>query len=199
MRTSKRNELISEPGWDGVWAIYSACNFRRSVILPITLSTLALIASIYSGKTAVIFIKYISNAILLIAPAVLGFTLSGYALMMGLSNSNFIQRLARYKEDGKNYSMFQSLNATFAVVLLMAFITTITGIGVELLLNASIEFPSQFVDYCEIYNWACLYFIMFLLFYTINAIKDVVINIFSFGQYVQACIDSEIDIDDMNN
>ena len=26
---------------------------------------------------------------------------------------------------------------------------------------------------------------MFLMYYTINAIKDVVINIFNFGQYVQ--------------
>ena len=30
-----------------------------------------------------------------------------------------------------------------------------------------------------------VFVLMFLMYYTINAIKDVVINIFNFGQYVQ--------------
>lgn len=65
----------------------------------------------------------------------------------------------------------------------------------DLFLKANIPSPKFLMKYCEIYNWICFYVLLFFLFYTINAIKDVVINIFNFGQYVQACIDSEAEID----
>lgn len=195
MRGSKDNKIISAPGWNAVWAIYSVDNFWRSILLPILLSAFVLAICIYSDKHSIVFIEYVSSATLMIGPAILGFTLSGYALMMGLSSSEFIQGLAHYKEEGKSYSMFQSLNATFAVVLFMAFITTIMGVCADLFLKANISSPKFLMKYSEFYNWICFYVLLFFLFYTINAIKDVVINIFNFGQYVQACIDSETEID----
>lgn len=185
-----------QPGWSTVCYIYSVENLKKSIRIPLWLSIIVLIISlVYSDNSSICYIGYVSDIILMVVPSILGFTLSGYALMMGLSNSEFIKGLARYKENGKNYSMFQSLNATFAVVLFISFVTTIVGICANLILkiNIIVAIPNII---CQIYNWFCYFVLVFLLFYAINSIKDIVINIFNFGQYVQVYINSESGDDD---
>lgn len=154
-------KTIYDPGWGVVWRIYSKENLKKSIWLPLILTVVSFAVCFFSKKNPLGLIEYVGSTILSVGPNMLGFTLSGYALMMGLSNSEFIQGLINFREEGKEYSLFQSLNTVFAVVLGMMFLTT------------------------DMYNWICLFILMFLMYYTINAIKDIVINIFNFGQYVQ--------------
>ena len=93
--------------------------------------------------------------------------------------------MINFKEEGKDYSLFQSLNTIFAVVLGMMFLTTIVGAFACIVVKAEISLPEAWSSFINAYNWVCLFVLMFLMYYTINAIKDVVINIFNFGQYVQ--------------
>ena len=139
----------------------------------------------FSKKNPLGLIEYVGSTILSVGPNMLGFTLSGYALMMGLSNSEFIQGLINFREEGKEYSLFQSLNTVFAVVLGMMFLTTLVGAFTCIIIKAEISLPKDLDDLTDMYNWICLFILMFLMYYTINAIKDIVINIFNFGQYVQ--------------
>lgn len=185
------NDKLISPGWPAVWFIYSLDNLWRSVLIPFVLTFLSLIVCFFSDKSPIVLLTYISDVIVSVCPSILGFTLSGYALMMGLSDSAFIKGLMRYKEEGKPHSMFQSLNSTFAIVLGVAFITTIVGVVAGIIIKADINLPNSLLCYSNIYNWLCLSFLFFLLFYTINSIKDIVVNIFNFGQYVQACSESE--------
>lgn len=139
----------------------------------------------YVEASEIDLIEYVASTILSVGPNMLGFTLSGYALMMGLSNSEFVRGLINFKEEGKDYSLFQSLNTIFAVVLGMMFLTTIVGAFACIVVKAEISLPEAWSSFINAYNWVCLFVLMFLMYYTINAIKDVVINIFNFGQYVQ--------------
>ena len=100
-------------------------------------------------------------------------------------NDGFVRGLINFKEEGKDYSLFQSLNTIFAVVLGMMFLTTIVGAFACIVVKAEISLPEAWSSFINAYNWVCLFVLMFLMYYTINAIKDVVINIFNFGQYVQ--------------
>lgn len=185
------NDKLISPGWKAVWLIYSLDNLWRSTWIPLVLTILSLAVCFYSDKSPILPLTYISDVIVSVCPSILGFTLSGYALMMGLSNSTFIKGLMRYREEGKDYSLFQSLNSTFAIVLGVAFITTIVGIIAGITIEADINLPNSLLIYSDIYNWLCLSLLFFLLFYTVNSIKDIVVNIFNFGQYVQACTDTE--------
>lgn len=187
----KDDSELFNPGWSSVWAIYSRNNLLRSIWLPGILGLISLTTCLFSDKLSIELIEYISNIITSVGPSILGFTLSGYALMMGLSNSEFIQGLIRYKEQGKKYSLFQSLNSTFAIVLGSMFVTTIIGVLAGLISKAQIEPLPFFEPISEAYNWFCLFIMVFLLFYTINSIKDIVINIFNFGQYVQIYVDND--------
>lgn len=189
-------KTIYDPGWKVVWRIYSKENLKKSVCLPLILTVVTFVICFISEKSPLYFIEYVASTILSVGPNMLGFTLSGYALMMGLSNSEFIQGLINFKEKGKEYSLFQSLNAVFAVVLGMMFLTTIVGAFVSVILKAKISLPYELNGFTDTYNWFSLFLLMFLMFYTINAIKDIVINIFNFGQYVQLYAESSNEEDE---
>ena len=178
-------KTIYYPGWGVVWKIYSRENLKKSIWLPLVLTVVSFAICFFSGKASLDLIEYVASTILSVGPNMLGFTLSGYALMMGLSNSEFVRGLINFKEEGKDYSLFQSLNTIFAVVLGMMFLTTIVGAFACIVVKAEISLPEAWSSFINAYNWVCLFVLMFLMYYTINAIKDVVINIFNFGQYVQ--------------
>lgn len=178
-------KTVYDPGWSVVWKIYSKENLKKSIWFPLVLTIVSFTICLLSGKAPFGLIEFVSSIILSVGPNMLGFTLSGYALLMGLSNSKFIQGLINFKEEEKEYSLFQSLNTIFAVVLGMMFLTTIVGAFTSVIVKAEITLPEGLVSFTEIYNWICLFLLMFLMYYTINAIKDIVINIFNFGQYVQ--------------
>lgn len=184
-------KTIYDPGWGVVWKIYSKENLRKSLYLPLILTIVSFVVCIFSEKSSLSLIEYVASTILSVGPNMLGFTLSGYALMMGLSNSDFIQGLINFKEEGKEYSLFQSLNTVFAVVLGMMFLTTLVGAFTCVVVKAEISLPERWVDFTNAYNWFSLFVLIFLMYYTINAIKDIVINIFNFGQYVQVYADNQ--------
>lgn len=181
-------KTIYDPGWPTVWRIYSRENLCKSIVLPLFLTSVATIVCLFSEKSSIKLLGYISGIILSIVPSMLGFTLSGYALMMGLSNSEFIQSLIDFKEEGKEHSLFQSLNSVFAIVLGGMFITTLVGAFVGIIVNAEIVMPACLDRLTVYYNWSWVFILYFLMFYIINAIKDIVINIFNFGQFVQVYV-----------
>ena len=102
-------KTIYSPGWGVVWKIYSRENLKKSIWLPLVLTVVSFAICFFSGKASLDLIEYVASTILSVGPNMLGFTLSGYALMMGLSNSEFVRGLINFKEEGKDYSLFQSL------------------------------------------------------------------------------------------
>lgn len=102
-------KTIYYPGWGVVWKIYSRENLKKSIWLPLVLTVVSFAICFFSGKASLDLIEYVASTILSVGPNMLGFTLSGYALMMGLSNSEFVRGLINFKEEGKDYSLFQSL------------------------------------------------------------------------------------------
>lgn len=190
-------KTVYDPGWGVVWKIYSKENLKRSIWLPLILTVISFVVCFFSGKDPFDLIGFVGSTILSVGPNMLGFTLSGYALMMGLSSSEFIQGLINFKEEGKEYSLFQSLNTVFAVVLGMMFLTTLVGALACVVIEAGVALPKEWDSFVDTCNWACLSVLMFLMYYTINAIKDIVINIFNFGQYVQVYAE-KLDDDEQN-
>lgn len=186
-------KTIYDPGWKTVWRIYSCDNLFKSIVIPLCLAIVACIVCSFSELPSIKLLEHVSGIILSIGPSMLGFTLSGYALMMGLSNSQFIQQLIKFKEEGKEHSQFQALNAVFAVVLGGMFVTTLAGAFVGIIVNAQIAMPYCLNIITVYYNWLWLFILYFLVFYIINAIKDIVMNIFSFGQFIQIFVESNTD------
>ncbi len=182
-------ELYHKPGWKSVWRIYSRANLKKSITIPLTVSTCLIVICAFSEKDYFSMLKYVSETVISIGPNILGFTLSGYALMMGMSSSEFIKGLIKHKPAGKAYSLYQLLNSTFAVVLFLMFITILQGIIVGFIVELNLNFPFKSDILLCIYNGFWLWLLLFFITYMITSIKDIVMNIFNFGQYVQVYVD----------
>lgn len=172
---------ITSPGWGAVFKCYTIQNLRRSVAWPLIVALIVVVCSMSSTVSPTVLIDTVTTISLSIAPTVLGFTLAGYALMMGMSGSKVMQPIM----DGEKPSLFQKLNSTFAIVLGASFITTLFCVFVQVGMN--------FVSHLSTLNYnlkICikaftLFWLVFLLIYTIFSIKDITINIFNFGQFAQ--------------
>jgi len=173
-------------GWYAVWRIYSAKNLRQSLYAPFALTAgCFIICAFFTGKDSFELLSFIAGLIVTIVPGILGFTLTGYALLMGFCNSDILNGLKKHKPQGREHSMFQILNSTFAVVLYVLFFTTLLGSFVSIIIKAEIPMCPYIIQYAECYNYLWFFVLVLALFYAINSIKDIVINIFNFGQYVQ--------------
>jgi len=173
---------IKAPGWNAVKLIYPKENYR-SLIIPVILSAVFTICS--DQNNTLELIKWTCGQITSILPSILGFTLTGYALIIGLSSSDLIRSLAVKKEDNEP-SMYQVLNATFAHVLVVLSMSITAGVLIGYLakLNCTILFLVR--DYVDCINATILFILLTLVFYSLLSVKDIVINVFNFGQYAQA-------------
>ena len=170
-----------------MWRCYTRHNFLRSVQLPsilaIAITVTCLTTSIPLGAVA----RTLMSLSLTIAPTVMGFTLAGYALIISQSNSQYMQAVMN---DDDTVSMFQKLNATFAVVLGMSFLTTLAAAIIKIVM----EYSSLYVQLkdCPLICGKALVtcVLAFLLLYTVMAVMDITINIFNYGQFVQAYHDN---------
>ena len=153
-------------------------------------NTLIRNGAVYIGISPTVLIDAVTTISLTIAPTVLGFTLAGYALMMGMSGSKVMQPIMDGEEKP---TLFQKLNSTFAIVLGASFITTLVCVFIKIGIS--------FVGHLSVLNYnlkICikaftLLTLVFLLIYTIFSIKDITINIFNFGQFAQTYHDSHAD------
>lgn len=178
---------MTTPGWAGVWRCYTRHNLLKSVLLPAILALAVMATCLATSVPLSSVIRTLLSLSLTVAPTVMGFTLAGYALIISQSNSQYMQAVMN---DDDSVSMFQKLNATFAVVLGMSFFTTLVAVIIKIVLEYS-SLYMQLNDCLLVCGKALVTFVLtFLLLYTVIAVMDITINIFNYGQFVQAYHDN---------
>lgn len=178
---------MTTPGWTGVWRCYTRHNLLRSVLWPAVLALAVMTTCLTASVPFSSVIRTLLSLSLTVAPTVMGFTLAGYALIISQSNSQYMQAVMNNDD---SVSMFQKLNATFAVVLGMSFFTTLVAVIVKLVM----EYSSLYLRLHScllVFGKALVTFALtFLLLYTVMAVRDITINIFNYGQFVQTYHDN---------
>ena len=183
---------MSNFGWETVFKLYTRKKFWEPSKRPLTCTLVVLPVFIFSTQTSLFFISEITNLIITIIPNVLGFLLGGYALLMGFSGSNIVETMSKSKDNKP--TLYQKQNTVFAVALFALFIGLVAGLIVELILKAQIIVPLPYADYLPIeqFNYGILSLLCYILFYAVFAIKDMVINVFNFGQLIHLKIKGKI-------
>lgn len=92
-------------GWKIVWEIYPFCNLCKGCIKPIILTALTLIPLLFSKKTPFEHIEIVSTLITSAFPSIIGFVLTGYALIIGFSSSEIISYLAKDRNEKKIFTI----------------------------------------------------------------------------------------------
>lgn len=167
-------------GWKIAWEIYPFCNLRNGCIKPIILTALTLMSLLFSEKSPFEHIEIVSMLITSAFPSIIGFVLTGYALIIGFSSSEIISYLAKDRRE-KKYSLFQVVNSTFAIVMGVIIGTFLYGTFCQFIQKAQV--PFLFSKGSDCFNYLVLCSLLFFLYYSICSLLDIVINIFNFGQF----------------
>ena len=138
----------------------------------------------YSEADALSLMQKVSDFITSGFPSIIGFVLTGYALLIGFSGTELFGGMARSSVDNKDHTYFQLVNSIFAVVLGIVVLTYIVGCVVGLVISMEIEWPVSKGYKC--FNNIVLFAFLFLFYYSIFALVDIIVNIFNIGQYANA-------------
>lgn len=170
-------------GFKGLFSIYPKMNLLKSATIPFFID-IVLIITIIKFKTDIYnLIVFIAGIITSVIPNVLGFILTGYAVIISVTETKYLKIMVK-RTQGEKISLYQIVNSTFAFVLLSLSVTLIVGIIINIIVNAKLVAIDLFANcLCRI-NILCLFVLIFLLLYSLFAILDVIINIFDFGQFI---------------
>jgi len=176
---SKKNQM----GFSGLMSIYPLKNLVKSTIFPILIDIcLIFIVRIFDIDTYKLIV-FISETITSVIPNVLGFILTGYAVIISVTESKYLKIMVKTLPN-KNITLYQTVNSTFAFVLMVLCATFIFGFLSNFILKANLEIVDCLSNCLYKINLSILFLLIFLFLYSIFAIKDVVFNIFNFGQFI---------------
>lgn len=149
----------------------------KDILIALTFSIFTIIPiCMLSITPSIELLDTVVSLILNIIPAILGFVLSGYALLIGFGNFNFI---AKQKKAGQ-ITLYQKISSVFTVSLLFQMILLILGIIFRFAMDASLSIDN--LKLVSVINYSSIFFLLSFLFYVILLVKDLVIVIFNYSQ-----------------
>ncbi|OHD09594.1 MAG: hypothetical protein A2Y41_04725 [Spirochaetes bacterium GWB1_36_13] len=175
------NQQISDnrkTGFKGIVFNYPTKKLKKSKILYLSLFLsliFAILSFFYCTNLYDIFIDF-NNLIISIFPNLLGFTLGGYALIIGFGNKELLKKFTIKSSKSPN-SLFQKINSVFAYAIIIQVITL--GSSIIIFLINKIKIKSDFHQYVNSFG---LFLVSFFTTYSLLLLYKMVINVFDFGQ-----------------
>ena len=173
------NKKVKNFGFGVILKNYSIKSFLKGAIIPLILSIIIERLFMVKQSIDVVLLEDTVDLILGIVPNLLGFVLSGYALLIGFK---IFDDVAKRQKDKNGPTLYQKLNAIFSVGLIMQVFILVFAFTLKLILKAEINCPFENYCVCNLINSITFFFLVFGTLYTIIMIKDLVVNIFNFSQ-----------------
>lgn len=131
----------------------------------------------------------LANIVLSAFPSLLGFSLAGYALIIGTINIGVMRMMSKPQEAMSDMSYFQFVSSVFALSVLVQCITLSLAFVVKVVLEQKWE---MVVDISSGWvNYPAYVFLMLLVIESLALLANTVINIFTYGQTVHFCLRQE--------
>lgn len=180
---------LGAKGWKGFKYIYFyVCKeqFYRSLKKSCYLLSIILLPTLLSEKTYYEFISILVDIGLRVSPPLLGFTLSGYALVVGVNDKAMAEKI-KSSTTRNGITMYQQLYTTFIAMLGSIFLLLVESVIIYYALNANISIGNPLNKFGMPYimnfiNFMGFVVLAFTLSYALLAIKDLLSNLFSLGQ-----------------
>lgn len=118
------------------------------------------------------------NKILSILPNILGFTLTGYALLLSFGSSEFMEEITTQNDEG--FSFYQHFSSIFAWSIIIQASTLFIAFIISVIADYNIYY-----EYAEVVNGTVFIIIIFFSLYSLLLVSRLVLNVFSFGQIIQ--------------
>ncbi|MBL7912642.1 MAG: hypothetical protein JNJ41_16390 [Bacteroidia bacterium] len=168
----------------GIFIIYNYKTFIKT--FPFIVSVIAMLAYLlltyFFKLNHYENLKYFIEKFISIFPNLLGFSLGGFAIIVGFGNTAFLKRIAELTEKNE-YSMYEKLNAIFAFNLLFQIATILFTLFFDFTLFLSsqiaIDLSARSV---AVVNVTAICFLLLLGTWTLLVIPYLISNIFIFGE-----------------
>jgi hypothetical protein len=183
--------MVKKPvGWEKAWEIYPVSNIWKGAKLPLILLVASFVVYLFKRNVSEVeLIKLVGSIVISGFPSIIGFILTGYALIIGFSGSDFLLKMAKSKADDK-HSLFERVNSTFAFVIGALVATYLVASVVSFVMALQIKWP--FSEGVEAYNAFVLFLLLFLFYYSVCALLDIVLNVFNLGQFAHVVAKSKL-------
>jgi hypothetical protein len=190
MTTKHNSATLKETFITGLSAVFKIAGYKKTFFsvwftkFPIYISVAVSIifytldVDYYQG------IIELKNLMINFLPGILGFTVAGYALMVGFIHGDMLDKITEPTGDS-NYSTYQKMSATFAVNVILQGFALIIALLAHLIIfidtNSSslITTPSNWLDLINIFFFLVLTYWFFI---SLFMVIQIVLNIFSFSQ-----------------
>ncbi|MDD4994116.1 MAG: hypothetical protein PHR83_18000 [Paludibacter sp.] len=173
-------------GFSALLKLYKWKLLLDGCILPLIISILIVIPiCLISKEPDIKLLEIIDNMILSIIPNLLGFVLSGYALLIGFGNITIIA-----KQKDKEITLYQKISTVFSISLLMQMLLLIFAFLVKYAIVANLTCENEFL--ISSVNIFTIIILMFGLLYVTFMIKDLVLIIFNYSQYQHYLINKKV-------
>lgn len=171
-------------GIQAILRIYNRKLLLKGAIMPFILTFIIVALFSIFGKVDISILGVVVDLILTIIPSLLGFVLSGYALLIGFGNIEVIAKKSKKDNDSSENkpTLYQKVSAVFAIGLIMQVLLLVFTFGLKILLKVELPCLCGNISICNITNYIIFTLLIFGLFYVVVMIKDLVINIFNFSQ-----------------
>lgn len=182
-----RCKCMKRAGLVGFFFLYlykCTWEFLKSLIYSVLLTICLIIVFSKSNITSLDLLQNILSISIKVSPPLLAFTLAGYSVIMGKDTKG----LKEHKTTS-GITMYQQLNATFIAMLLASLISLAITIIISFIAMANISTGSEGLD--SKINFCAFIAVSFFLSYTLFAVKDLISNLFSLGQYINHVGNSE--------
>lgn len=134
----------------------------------------------------------LANIVLSAFPSLLGFSLAGYALIIGTINIGVMRMMSKPQKTMSNMSYFQFVSSVFALAVLVQCVTLLSAFIAHIIVEQKWEMIGNIS--CGWVNYPAYVSIMFLVIESLVLLANTVINIFTYGQTVHFCLRQEVEM-----
>jgi hypothetical protein len=180
-------KVAHQPGIKGILHIHGIRRASKKIPLRLAILFTFLTSLLFFGtaKSSYIILSSFIDIGISLLPNLLGFSLGGYALIIGFGNVSLIKSMTR-RLSNENGSLFQKLSAIFAFGILLQISSLILTYVAKLIIQFDVSLlPNSLSARSTIYGIVNVFASIVLLFFyywTLFIIPFIVTNIFSFGQ-----------------
>lgn len=172
-----------KPSWSGLFFILK----KRGTLTkwPLLLSVavsflLSIFLYIFSENKMYDIIVKTSDLLVTVFPGLLGFSLGGYAIVVGFSNTQLIKESSRVDRA----SIYQLLNSIFSLSLLIQVFTIIFSFLIDWLIKSDIANAIIHTNVAtnSVINAVCIFLLLFGSLYSLALTPYIIINLFTLSQ-----------------
>lgn len=184
-------------GLKGIFNKYTLSKFYGSIyfVFSLVLSILLVAAFLYAKKDPSHVYDQIGNlasVVLSAFPSLLGFSLAGYALIVGSANIGILGRMSEPNKKANGMSYFQVVSTVFALSVVIQCFTMLFAFVIHVIIgqnwNMLIDVSSYWV------NIPVYAILLFLIVESVVLLANTVINIFTYSQTLHFCVRKDLEM-----